>query len=67
MATISVVVPDAALPRIRAAFNVAGTPATTAVLQARIKSFIISRVMDYETEQAANASRETISNDVGTW
>jgi len=70
MATISITVPDTALPRLRAAF---GHPdplnpsvwvdATNAEVQAAVKTSIKGKVIDYETTLAAMADRATRSGE----
>ncbi len=74
MATLSVTVPDAALPRIRAAFGHAESlldptwvPATAAEIQAWMRQQLKQRVIDYEGGIAADAARAGVSSDVGTW
>lgn len=80
MATLQVTIPDAAVPRIQAAFggevlNDPNNPqggthhvnATVSDVMTAIKGFIKSKVVDYETTQAAITDRASRSADVGTW
>ena len=65
MATLSIVVPDDKIPRIRAAFGSAGTPATAAQILAELKNFLHARVTAFE----ATASYQTTQSEVNaeTW
>lgn len=59
MANITFTVPDAVVPRIRAAFGRNGTSATVAEVQAVLKSYIQGTVAQYE---AGLLSASTVSN-----
>ena len=72
MATISITIPDATVPRIRAAFGKWGTdpetlgtwvPATAAEVVAAIKEYAKNRVRDYEAQQAALTVHQSVTNE----
>jgi len=70
MATISITVPDSALPRLRAAFGHpdpvtpgAWVDATNAEVMAAVKAALKSKVIDHETTIAAMADRATRSSE----
>lgn len=72
MATFTVTIPDATVPRIRASFpkidpqNVGKTiPATPAQVIDEIKIWLKAHVEDYEADQAAVTKRDTVRNE--TW
>lgn len=63
MATLSIDIPDNAVPRLRAAFghfdsNQQWVDATAAEVTARVKGFLREQVINYETTKAAMAIRE---------
>ena len=69
MAVLSVTIPDSAVPRIRVAFGhtdpvtLLWVNATVAEVEAAVKGFLKSHVIDYETGQQAIATRETLSQE----
>jgi len=74
MAQLTITVPDAVVPRIRAAFGrrdinnpAVWVPATVVELQDAIKDFVRERVVNYETTLAAETDRTTRSTEVRTW
>ena len=71
MATLSITIPDAQLPRVRVAFGheVDGSwvNATAPEVQAWILRQVKQRVKDYEGTIAANAARATVEADVNAW
>lgn len=80
MATFQITIPDAAVQRIQAAFGLdvlndpnnptGGThhvKASASDVMTALKAFVKSKVLDYETTQAAIADRVARSTDVDTW
>lgn len=72
MASLTITVPDAVVPRIRVAMgredpSNPGTRinATVEDIQTAIKQFIKSQVINYETTLAAMQKRDTVSQE--TW
>lgn len=69
MATLQVVVPDASVPRIQAAFSAqqtfpgSGLPINT-YIQERMKDFLREVVADFEAEGAATQARTTAWNSL---
>ena len=67
---ITVTVPDAVGQRIRNAFGTRDpqtrvvTPANNADVQAQIKNFLKSRVLEFETTEAAYQQRQGVNNEV---
>ena len=70
MASLTITIPDAVVPRIRTAFGhfEASPPvwvdATVTEVQDAIKNFVHSKVIDYETTQNAIADRAAKSGEV---
>jgi hypothetical protein len=60
MANFTITLPDAVVPRIRAAFGDGKQPASVADVQAAIKTFIQRRVVDFEAQQAEDSARRTV-------
>ena len=72
MANFSLTVPDVAVSRIRKAFgrpdvNGVWQDASLADVQAVIKSFVIQRLVDYETTQSNTAKRYALSAETAAW
>lgn len=71
MATLTITVPDAAVPRIKTAMGHRDpntqlwVDATVSDVQTAIKTFIKSQVINYETTQAAMAKNASVSSE--TW
>ncbi len=72
MATLNVTVPDAAVSRIQAAFGHASLPdnvwvnATQPEVIARLKAFLRTRVVDYETALADKVKADELAAEA-TW
>jgi len=70
MASLTITIPDANVPRVRTAFGhfdsitQAWVDATVADVQDAIKTFVKGRVIDYETTQNAIADRAAKSQEV---
>lgn len=72
MASFTVTVPDAVVPRIQQAFghfdNTQSPPVwilgTLADVQAFVKNDIKSRVLEYETSQTAQTKRDAVNGEV---
>jgi hypothetical protein len=70
MATLTITVPDAVVPRIRTAMGHFDVPtntwidATVVEVQAAIKVFIKSKVIEYESTQQAMATRGQVSGEI---
>jgi hypothetical protein len=67
MATLTITVPDAAVPRIRAAFGAAGAPATVAGVQDAVRDFIRQRVVSFETLAALQAASDLVTKNTEVW
>ncbi len=73
MATLSIIIPDAVVPRVQAALGHSSfddptrVPATVAEIRAWMLQQLKQRVIDYEGGIAADAARAGVSSDVGTW
>lgn len=65
MAQITITVPDATVPRIRAAFGTGGNPATIAELQDAIKALIRDKVI--AVEASAAAATDLASRQAESW
>jgi hypothetical protein len=70
MAVLSVTIPDAVVPRIREAFGhqdpnnpTVRIPATVADVQAAVKGYLKSRVIDFEIGEQADVTRLTKSGE----
>lgn len=64
MASITITVPDAVVPRIRAAFGAPGPAATVAQVEVRIKDFVKNIVKQYEAQQEADSVKVTVDAEV---
>ena len=70
MASMTITVPDAVVPRLRQAFgrNDPSTgnriPATVAEIEAAIKSWTKGIVLEYETSVAANIKRDAVGGEI---
>lgn len=64
MATLTITVPDAAVVRIRAAFGVAGRPATVAQVQDQVRDLIKARVIAVEGSAAMATDQATRQAEV---
>ena len=65
MATLSIVVPDTVVPRIRDAFGSEGTPATAAQILAELKAFLRARVTAFESTAAYQTKQSAVNAE--TW
>ena len=69
MAQLIITIPDEAVPRIKTAFGwrnsqtLEWVDATQQAVIDRVKQFIRSKVIEYETEQAASTTREAKSKE----
>lgn len=64
MASMTITVPDAYVPRIREAFGKNGQLATVPEIQTEIKEYIRARVINYESRRALDAKRIIIEKEV---
>lgn len=66
MATITITIPDAALPRVREALcafaDLYGADATNANAKAALVSWVKQRVREYEMDKAAQAAQSALAD-----
>ena len=62
MAQITIIIPDAIIPRIRAAFGLNGEVATADEVMTAIKTFVKGRVISFERDQVRKSIEKLVED-----